>query len=616
MMLILRCMSPLLLSAGVVAGLDLDALRRLPTQHDGRTPPLDTLARDLVETVTGTPMFDGHDPVLLVLAWTFDADAWRQKPLIPISNAELRAVLKLPADRARFSYADLARHEPLTRPIEALHRRADGKKLNPLETKVKEIAERLVTLDTVLSGLALPLIPDPLHVLHPWRPIGVPGRETDDPEAVREAWTALGDALRNRNTATFSAAAKQLATALNALPAAYRPSAAVIAAELHYNELRPHRLAWQMLALGLACAALATLLDGRWAGSYASVKRTAGLLAVVAFAAGAGMQSYGLWLRWQLAGRLPETNMYESMLFLGWGAAVFAVLAGGVTTALRRGWVVPLTGGFMAALALCLADVLPLDRYLRPTAPVLLDTVWMSIHVPIMMTSYAVLALAVAIAHAQLVIVGLAPGRSDLVQAVDRVHYAYVLVGSILLIAGIATGSMWGAVSWGRYWGWDPKEVWALIAFLGYTVILHTRLETEPAPAWAKAVAAGLALGVFGVVASKFGAPTQGRTLAFGGAALAGAFFVLARGPLATALKSVLAFWLILMTYVGVNFVLGIGLHSYGFGAGAVVRYMLLFGGADLIFVALCSLLHLWRSRPPQPATALTPALVGVPAEA
>ena len=73
--------------------------------------------------------------------------------------------------------------------------------------------------------------------------------------------------------------------------------------------------------------------------------------------------------------------------------------------------------------------------------------------------------------------------------------------------------------------------------------------------------------------------------------------FRLARGQFATALKSILAFWLIIMTYVGVNFVLGSGLHSYGFGTGAVARYMFLSGGIDLGLVALCCLIYLARGR-------------------
>jgi hypothetical protein len=71
--------------------------------------------------------------------------------------------------------------------------------------------------------------------------------------------------------------------------------------------------------------------------------------------------------------------------------------------------------------------------------------------------------------------------------------------------------------------------------------------------------------------------------------------FVFTKGPFATALKSVLAFWLIIMTYVGVNYVLGIGLHSYGFGTGAVVQKMFVIGGIDLALILLCTIVYVFR---------------------
>jgi hypothetical protein len=71
--------------------------------------------------------------------------------------------------------------------------------------------------------------------------------------------------------------------------------------------------------------------------------------------------------------------------------------------------------------------------------------------------------------------------------------------------------------------------------------------------------------------------------------------FILARGDFATSLKSVLAFWLIIMTYIGVNFVLGTGLHSYAFGTGAVARYLLIAGGIDLFLIALCCVIYWMR---------------------
>jgi ABC-type transport system involved in cytochrome c biogenesis permease subunit len=114
--------------------------------------------------------------------------------------------------------------------------------------------------------------------------------------------------------------------------------------------------------------------------------------------------------------------------------------------------------------------------------------------------------------------------------------YWYTMVGAILLVAGILTGSMWASSSWGRYWGWDPKEVWSLVAFLAYMAIIHARAERL--------------LGSFGVAA-----------------------------------WSIVAFQTILMTYLGVNFVLSSGLHSYGFGESNVVKAMLAVAVLEAAFI-------------------------------
>ena len=113
-----------------------------------------------------------------------------------------------------------------------------------------------------------------------------------------------------------------------------------------------------------------------------------------------------------------------------------------------------------------------------------------------------------------------------------------MFVGSIFLLAGILTGSIWAASSWGRYWGWDPKEVWSLVAFLAYMAILHARTERL--------------IGDFGVAA-----------------------------------WSIAAFQTILMTYLGVNFVLASGLHSYGFGDSSVLQAMLAVALAEAAFIGV-----------------------------
>ena len=334
--------------------------------------------------------------------------------------------------------------------------------------------------------------------------------------------------------------------------------------------------------------ALGTLLA---VGSMVVRKKWFDIVALAGLVAGFGMLTVGLWMRGTIAGRLPAANMFESLLFLSWGTGAFAILA----MIFVRHRSVPLTASAMGALSLFLADTLPLDYFIRPIAPVLLDTVWMSIHVPVIMVSYSVLTLAVLIAHVQIAVMSAAPRRERLAETIDTAHTWYMHTGALLLFIGIATGSMWAAFSWGRYWGWDPKEVWSLVAFLGYMAILHVRVNREHVPAWARRIGAvgGVALLLF--VLWKLPPVTVPKVLAFGAALGAMAFFVTATGRFSTAVKSILAFWMIIMTYVGVNYVLGIGLHSYGFGTGAIAGRVFLIGSLDLAFVAACALVRSTR---------------------
>ena len=567
----------------LTVSLDLEKIRALPLQHDGRWMPLDTVARDVVETATGTTFFGGHDPVLLLLAWTFSPVEWKQAPLIGIPQAELRAELELPESRTIFSFAELAGHERFVELLRALAEGESGHKLNPLESKVSDIKEKLNLLQTVFSGQTIRPIPDPDEVVGPWLP--VPSTESQDGSeatvAVREAWEALGEAFTNDDATAFSSAADRLSSELDKLPAAHRPTLEIIRLELRYNRLRPFRTAWIVMLGGAVLAAAAIVVRRRWFDAVAVMGMLAGFVVL----------TYGLSLRWSIAGRIPAANMFESLLFLSWGMGAFAV----VSVFLLRDRVVPLTASAMGAVALILADCLPMDHFIRPIAPVLLDTVWMSIHVPVIMVSYSVLALAVVTAHVQLLVMAVAPRQRQLISTTDSLHYWYVHVGAILLAAGIITGSMWAASSWGRYWGWDPKEVWSLVAFLGYLAILHVRLDRVRTPKWLYGAGALLFAALFILVAPKLAPLTGPKLLVLAATLAAMLLFVLARGQLATALKSILAFWLIVMTYVGVNYVLGTGMHSYGFGTGAVVRYLFWIGGIDLALVMACTLVSLCR---------------------
>jgi len=364
--------------------------------------------------------------------------------------------------------------------------------------EAQTVEERLVLMQGFFEGTALRVVP------------------SADPGGT---WEPLGGM---RGPADLRALLASGAAAERAASRAFRW-------EISLNSLRPARLSWLLLLAALGATLFAAIAGRRALDGAAAVLVVAGF----------GVMTWGLAARWLAAGRIPASNMYESMLFLGWGVGLFAVIA----AAFLRNRLVAGNATAMAALTMALVDLLPMDPFIHPMPPVLSGTPWLAIHVPIIMISYSVLAIGMLVAHVQIGIEIAAPARRDLALKMNDLLYWYIHIGSILLITGILTGSIWAASSWGRYWGWDPKEVWSLIAFLAYLGILHGRFERL--------------IGTFGVAA-----------------------------------LSIVAFWTILMTYIGVNFILAAGLHSYGFGGSSVVRSMLIVAAIEGLFLACGFLAH------------------------
>jgi ABC-type transport system involved in cytochrome c biogenesis permease subunit len=298
-----------------------------------------------------------------------------------------------------------------------------------------------------------------------------------------------------------------------------------ISLEIAYQKTHPFRWAWILYA---AAGIILLLSRNSW-------ERLGYQITWVLAGSGFLLQAAGLLARVLIAGRPPVTNMYESVIWVAFGTILFALIFEAIYKA----------GSFLlgavpvAVASLILADSQPviLDHSIHPLTPVLRDNFWLSTHVLSITLSYAAFALSLGVAHVALaqVIAGRRP---------TAILYTYLYktlqVGVLLLATGTILGGVWANYSWGRFWDWDPKETWALTALLGYLFLLHGRIS-----------------GLWG-----------GFGLAVG---------------------SVIAFMSVLMAWYGVNFVLGAGLHSYGFGTGGF-PLVAAFVGCEILFVAIAFL--------------------------
>ena len=212
-------------------------------------------------------------------------------------------------------------------------------------------------------------------------------------------------------------------------------------------------------------------------------------------------------LRWHIGGHIPLSNGYETMVFMAWLSILMTPIAGNrVKEMLPFGYIV-------CGLALLVSTFGDSTEQITPLAPVLRSPL-LSIHVVVIMISYTLLAFTMLNGIAAVAIKVTRKNTEEDIAELQRTSILMLYPAVFLLTAGIFIGAVWANVSWGRYWGWDPKEVWALITMLVYSAALHS-----------------------------------GSIKAM-------------RRPMFFHIYCILAFLTVLITYFGVNFILG-GMHSY-----------------------------------------------------
>jgi ABC-type transport system involved in cytochrome c biogenesis permease subunit len=213
----------------------------------------------------------------------------------------------------------------------------------------------------------------------------------------------------------------------------------------------------------------------------------------------------------------PVTNMYGTMLWVAFGVALFCL----PLLWLYRSHVLVSVLLLGSSLVLILTEGFPLvlSPSMDPIVAVLRSNFWLTLHVLTITISYAGFTIAMLIGNYVIIKSIISKPGDEFYRSAAHAVYRMVQLGVFLLTAGIILGGVWADYSWGRFWGWDPKETWALIADVGYLIILHARY-----------------LGWL--------------------------------GPVGVLVSSTAAYLLVIMAWYGVNFVLAAGLHSYGFSSG------------------------------------------------
>lgn len=527
-----------------------EPLKTLHVQDGGRVKPFNTFAAEALQLVYGKEVFKGVEgqeggvkgekrhAVDILLTWMLIPEHWSETPIIQIRHSGLKEALGFDEEKTKrgfYSPAELMSNDRLGLLIQELNNRREAQeKLDPYFQAVQTLESQITMFQAVTSGLALRVLPPSEGSgITKWFSVNELNGESqklfaDITQSFIKLVTTKVNSTDKEEIKTLQqelklAVDKFKEFARNQDPAAYGDKK-LVELEVHLKDFHPFQWAWVAYLLATLFAAMAFVGNKNWS------KRATWLFMFL----GLALHTYGMVLRVLIIGRPPVSNMYETVIWVPWGTVLFAM----ILEKFRKNYLMFIGAGLVATLCLILSDLSPvvLDPSLQPLEPVLRDNFWLIVHVIIIVTSYAAFFLAFALGDI-LLFYFLRDENKYKHVIKEGVHgiYRSIQIGIVLLALGIITGGIWADYSWGRFWGWDPKETWALIALLGYLAVLHGRLV-----GWVKD---------FGMVVA-----------------------------------SVITFSLVIMAWYGVNFVLGAGLHTYGFGAGGV-EYVSAFVAVHILYV-------------------------------
>jgi cytochrome c-type biogenesis protein CcsB len=487
----------------------------------GRMKPINTFSSELLRKVSHSDKYKDMNSDQAFLSMTQFASAWIQVPIIYIKagNDSIRKIIGVDSE-AKFapfiSFFDAKGNYKLTPYLEAAFKSANP---NQFEKDFIETDKKVNLMEAALSGRILKIFPIPNDPNSKWisyLELNESGMKGMDATYTKSILPLYFGSLSNAATSNDYKSANELLESLNGFQKKFgstvMPSEDKIDLEITYNKYDVFKNLpyWYLTAAVLML--LLTIIEifkSRKAirVSINVIHVIIGLLFV--------LHTLGLIARWVISGHAPWSNAYESIIYVAWATMFFGLAFD------RKSKLTVASSAFVTAMILMAAYMNWIDPEIANLQPVL-NSYWLMIHVAVIVASYGPFALGMILGFVSLLLILFTneknKNKMDLnIQELTYINEMALTIGLIMLTIGNFLGGQWANESWGRYWGWDPKETWALISIMVYAFVIHAR------------------------------------------------FVPALRGKWIFNLMSMFAFVSILFTYYGVNFHL-VGLHSYASG--------------------------------------------------
>ncbi|MDC7998193.1 cytochrome c biogenesis protein CcsA [Gilvibacter sediminis] len=493
---------------------------RLIIQDNGRMKPINTFSSELLRKISRSDSYAGLTADQVFLSMSQHPQLWIDVPIIylPRGNDSIRKIIGVPKDVKAISLLDIVDEQGNNKLDPYLTEATRKNNPNKFEKDFIKVYEHVYLLNQALTGSILKIFPVPGDLNNTWEStLAIRTRmKTKDDSIKGQLLPVYLQTLRDARSDGNYENADKLLEAITVYQknngSEVYPSDQKIDAEIAYNRADIFNRLYKYFAMiGLI---MFIMIIWQIFNEKKFLKGAINVCRVIIWVFFA-LMTLGLAARWYISGHAPWSDAYESVIYVAWATVFFGLAFG------RKSVLTVASTAFVASIILWVAHENWLDPSIANLQPVL-DSYWLMIHVAVIVASYGPFTLGMILGIAALLLMLLTTKKNKErmklnIEEITIINELALTVGLVMLTIGNFLGGQWANESWGRYWGWDPKETWALISIMIYAFVIHMRLVP------------GL------------------------------------RGRWTFNFAAVIAYASIMMTYFGVNFYLT-GLHSYASG--------------------------------------------------
>jgi len=447
----------------------------LVQDYMGRIKPISTEAVEIVNKITGKSSLFGLTPEQMILGMTTNAGLWQEMKIIKLSNPSIKKVLGLSPEAEYVSFASMFDDEgyyKLAKQVSAANQKAQSKR-DTFDNDIIKFDEKLNIAYLTLKGVLFKFIPIPNDASHTWI---APNDAFSHPQVSGEVKSMLNDyfvglqeGISTNKWDNANIALAKLKENQRSLSGGILPSETRVRAEVLYNHMGLFQKLigfYFVLGCGAFVLAIISIFKGK---NYPALEKSVLYIFIAGFIA----HSFGLALRWYISGHAPWSDSYESMVYIGWSAGFAGVMV------FRKSILSLSAAAILAAIVMLVAHMSFVNPQITNLVPVL-KSYWLTVHVSVITASYGFLGMGALLGFITLLLMILKNKKNALrmneqIRHLVAINEISLIIGLAMLTVGNFFGGIWANESWGRYWGWDPKETWSFVSIIVYALILHLR---------------------------------------------------------------------------------------------------------------------------------------------